>query len=487
VLLDFAVDRYEGLVDTIVSSIPGRTFAFIARVEMIMKPLKQVTHFATFRTGIIVVALMMVLALSLTSTRRVGPTVLAANVFGVESAAAAEHSGTEIRRFRANVPDAALTDLRRRALATRWPDRETVTDQSQGAPLEKLQALVRYWGTGYDWRKAEAKLNRLPQFTTNIDGVDIHFIHVRSRHKNALPVILTHGWPGSVFEFIKVIDPLTDPTAHGGRADSAFDVVIPSIPGYGFSGKPTGTGWDPDRVARVWTELMKRLDYSRYVAQGGDWGAPITSAMARQAPAGLLGIHLNLPATVPPEVVAAIPSGVAPTGLSTQERAVFDSLVTYAKKGNSAYVTMLTARPQTVGYGATDSPAGLAAWMLGHPGFALWKYGADPEQSPTKDEVLDNFTLYWLTNSAASAGRLYWENAGRGVTSSAAQMTTDIALPVGITVFPEDVYLPPETWARRAYRNLSYFHQVDKGGHFAAWEQPELFSAELRAAFKSLR
>ncbi len=345
------------------------------------------------------------------------------------------------------------------------------------------------WGSGYDWRKVEATLNALPQFTTNIDGLDIYFIHVRSRHKNALPVLITHGWPGSVLELLKVIGPLTDPTAHGGSAEDAFDVVIPSVPGYGFSGKPTGTGWDPDHIARVWAELMKRLGYTRYVAQGGDWGAPISSAMARQTAAGLLGIHLNLPATVPPEVAAVLPTGgPAPAGLSEKERAVFDALITYARKGSSAYFGMMTARPQTIGYGVTDSPAFLAAWILVHPGFAQWTYGADPEKSPTKDDVLDDITLYWLTNSATSAGRLYWENGARGsVLSAAAQKTAEIALPVAITVFPEDVYRPPETWARRAYRNLIYFHEVDKGGHFAAWEQPELFSAELRAAFRSLR
>jgi pimeloyl-ACP methyl ester carboxylesterase len=394
----------------------------------------------------------------------------------------------EIRAFQVHVPEEALTDLRRRLAATRWPDRETVSDGSQGAPLEKMQKLVRYWGSDYDWRRAEAKLNALPQFTTNIDGVDIHFIHVRSRHENALPVIITHGWPGSVLELIKVIGPLTDPTAHGGRAEDAFDVVIPSVPGYGFSGKPTGKGWDPERIARAWAELMKRLGYSRYVAQGGDWGAPISSAMARQAPPGLLGIHLNLPATVPPEVAAALAGGPVPAGLSEQERGVLESLKTYNKSGNSAYFTMLTARPQTIGYGLADSPAGLAAFMLVHPGFAQWTYGDDPGRSPTKDDVLDDITLYWLTNSAASSARLYWENGARGsVIAAAAQKTSEIALPVAITVFPEDVYRPPESWARRAYRNLIYFHEVDRGGHFAAWEQPELFSAELRAAFRPLR
>ena len=393
-----------------------------------------------------------------------------------------------IRPFTVHVPQAELDDLRRRIAATRWSDRETVTDRSQGVQLEKLQALVRYWGTDYDWRKAEAKLNALPQFMTTIDGVDIHFIHVRSRHPNALPLIMTHGWPGSVFELLKTIGPLTDPPAYGGRAEDAFDLVLPSMPGYGFSGKPTGTGWDPDHIARAWAELMKRLGYTRYVAQGGDWGAPISSAMARQAPAGLLGIHINLPATVPPEVAAVLAGGgPAPAGLSEKERAVFESLITSAKMGNTAYVVMMTARPQTIGYGVTDSPAGLAAWLLGHPGFAQWTYGGDPEQSPTKDEVLDDITLYWLTNSGTSAARLYWENAGRGVTSAAAQKTAEISLPVAITVFPDEVYRAPETWARRAYRNLIYFHEVDKGGHFAAWEQPELFAAELRAAFRSLR
>jgi pimeloyl-ACP methyl ester carboxylesterase len=391
-----------------------------------------------------------------------------------------------IRPFRIRVPEKALTDLRRRLAATRWPDRET--DPSQGTQLARLQELVRYWGSRYDWRKAEAKLNALPQFVTTIDEVDIHFIHVRSRHKNALPVLISHGWPGSIIEQLKVIGPLTDPTAHGGSADDAFDVVIPSLPGYGFSGRPTGAGWDPERIARAWTELMRRLGYTRYVAQGGDWGTPISSAMARQAPPGLLGIHINLPATIPAEAAAALGGGPLPPGLSEKERAVIDALMAYNKAGSSAYFTMMTARPQTVGYGATDSPAGLAAWVLVHPGFKDWKYGADPAQSPTRDDVLDNITLYWLTNTATSAARLYWENGTRGsVIVAPAQKTSEIALPVAITVFPDDVYRAPETWARQAYRNLTYFHEVDKGGHFAAWEQPELFSAELRAAFKPLR
>lgn len=395
--------------------------------------------------------------------------------------------GDSIRPFRARVPQEALDDLRRRITATRWPDRETVNDQSQGAQLAQLQELVRYWGNGYDWRRAEAKLNASPQFVTNIDGVDIHFIHVRSRHKNALPLIISHGWPGSVFEQIKLIGPLTDPTAFGGRAEDAFDVVIPSLPGFGFSARPTEAGWGLERIGRAWDVLMKRLGYTRYVAQGGDWGAGIVGAMGRQAPAGLLGIHTNLPATVPPEVGAALAGGPAPAGLSEQEHAVFEALRRYGQNGNRAYLAMMGARPQAVGYGLTDSPAGLAAFMLVHPGFAEWTYGKDPGQSPTRDDVLDDFSLYWLTNSAASSARLYWENRDQNLISAASQKTAEIKVPVAITVFPAEVYRAPETWARRAFRNLIYFHEAERGGHFAAWEHPELFAAELRAAFKSFR
>src|SRR5262245_55808672 len=392
-----------------------------------------------------------------------------------------------VRPFRVDTPEEALVDLRRRVLATRWPDGETVNDQSQGIQLGKLKPLVEYWGTGYDWRRTEAKLNALPQFLTRIDGLDIHFIHVPSGHPSALPLIMTHGWPGSVLELLKTVEPLTNPTAHGGRPEDAFHLVMPSMPGFGFSEKPTDAGWGPDRIARVWAELMKRLGYTRYVAQGGDWGAPVSSAMARLAPAGLLGIHINLPAVVPPQVTAAIAAGgPAPAGLSEKERATFDVLSASAKKGSRSYAAMMGTGPQTVGYGLTDSPAGLAAWMLGHPGFSHWTYdSSDPEKSP--DEVLDDITLYWLTNTATSAGRLYWEYSGRAVTSAAAEKTDQIALPVAITVFPKENYRAPESWARRAYRNLIYFNEVDRGGHFAAWEQPELFSAELRAAFKPLR
>jgi pimeloyl-ACP methyl ester carboxylesterase len=393
-----------------------------------------------------------------------------------------------VRPFSVDMPEETLDDLRRRIAATRWPDKETVGDQSQGAQLDTLQALVRYWGADYDWRMLEATLNTLPQLMTEIDGLDLHFMHIRSPHPNALPLIMTHGWPGSVVELLKVIGPLTDPPAHGGRAEDAFDVVIPSMPGYGFSARPTETGWGPDRIGRAWDVLMKRLGYTRYVSQGGDWGAVVAEAMGRQAPAGLLGIHINLPATVPPQVATALASGgPAPAGLSEKERAVFESSRTYVKQGNAAYFVMLTARPQAVGYGMTDSPAGLASWLLVHPGFAQWMYDGDPEKSPTRDDVLDDITLYWLTNTATSSARLYWENGGRSPTVAAAQKTDEISIPVAITVFPGESYRSPETWARRAYPNLTYFREVDKGGHFAAWEQPELFSTELRAAFRSLR
>lgn len=391
----------------------------------------------------------------------------------------------EIRPFRVRIPQAPLTDLRRRLAATRWPEQETVSDQSQGIQLVILKKLVRYWQHDYDWRKGEAKLNAFPHFVTTIDGVAIHFIHVKSRHPNALPLIITHGWPGSVFEQLKIIGPLTNPTAHRGRPEDAFDLVIPSIPGFSFSGKPTGTGWDPDHIARVWAQLMKRLGYTHYVAQGGDWGSPISSAMARLAPAGLRGIHINLPATIPPEVAAVLASGgPAPAGLSEKERVAFDTLDIFYKN-KRAYALFMGTRPQTVGYGLTDSPVGLAAWLLGHPGFAPWTAN-DDHKSPTKDQVLDNITLYWLTNSAVSSARLYWENRS-SILSAAAQKTAEISLPVSITVFPGEEYRAPETWARRAYGNLIYFNEVESGGHFAAWEEPQLFSEEIRAAFRSLR
>jgi len=383
-----------------------------------------------------------------------------------------------IRSFRINVPEAELADLRRRVLATRFPDKETVSDRAQGVQLAKFQELIRYWGADYDWRKIERQLNALPQFVTTIDGVDIHFIHVRSKEPNALPIIITHGWPGSIIEQLKVIDPLTNPAAFGGKAEDAFDVVIPSIPGFGFSGKPTEKGWGPDRIAKAWSELMNRLGYRRYVAQGGDWGSSISTSMARQNVPGLLGIHINLPATVPPEVATILAAGgPIPPGLSEKERAAYESLDTFFKKYR-AYGAMMGTRPQTIGYALTDTPAGLAAWIYDYN-------NGEPERLLNRDDVLDDITLYWLTNSAASAARIYWETGGRSVT--VAQKTEEISLPVAITVFPGEVYRAPETWARRAYRNLIYFNEVEKGGHFAAWEQPQLFAEEIRAAFRTLR
>jgi pimeloyl-ACP methyl ester carboxylesterase len=396
---------------------------------------------------------------------------------GMPGAAAGKDA---IRPFRVNVPQEQLDDLRQRIVATRWPDQETVTDRTQGVRLAKFQELVGYWGTGYDWRKAEARLNALPQFMTEIDGLDIHFVHVRSPHANALPLIMTHGWPGSVFELLDTVGPLTDPVSHGASAADAFDLVLPSMPGYGFSAKPKGTGWNPERIARAWSELMKRLGYTHYVAQGGDWGSPVSSAMARQAPVGLLGIHINLPATVPPEIAKLLGGGgPAPAELSEKERAAFDSLAHFFKNYR-AYAAMMGTRPQTIGYALTDSPAGLAAWIYDYN-------NGEPERLLDRDQLLDDITLYWLTNSAASSARLYWETSGQSVILAAAQKTAEISLPVAITVFPEEVYRAPETWARRAYRNLIYYREAEKGGHFAAWEEPELFTAELRDAFRSLR
>lgn len=390
-----------------------------------------------------------------------------------------------IRPFHIHVPEEALTDLRRRIAATRWPDKETVADQSQGVQLATMKELARYWATDYDWRKCEAKLNALPQFITAIDGVDIHFIHVRSKLKNALPIILTHGWPGSPLEFLKVIGPLTDPVAYGGRAEDAFDVVIPAIPGYGFSGRPTDLGWNPDRVARAWDVLMKRLGYTRYVSQGGDHGSVISDALARLAPQGLLGIHLTMPATIPANLVKGINSGdPAPAKLTAPERQAYNTLSTFFGR-NAAYGAMMVTRPQTVGYAFADSPGSLAAWT--YEKIAEWSDSdGQPERVIGRDEILDDITLYWLTNTGASSSRFYWENNNNNF-SAAAQKTDQIKVPVAITVFPHEIYRAPESWSRQAYPSLYYFHEVDKGGHFAAWEQPELFSKELRAAFKSLR
>lgn len=393
---------------------------------------------------------------------------------------AAASGGPAIRPFRIDVPDAQLTDLRRRIAATRWPEPETVDDRSQGNQLTTLQDIVRHWGTDYDWRRIEARLNALPMFMTEIDGIDIHFIHVRSRHENALPLIVTHGWPGSIIEQLKIIDPLTNPTAHGAGAADAFHLVIPSMPGFGFSGKPKKTGWAPDRIARAWTELMRRLGYTHYVAQGGDWGAAVSSAMARQGAPGLLGIHINLPATVPSEIAAVLASGKpAPARLTEKERAAFNALDLFYRKYR-AYGAIMGTRPQTIGYALSDSPVGLAAWIFDYNNGEL-------ERRLGRDDVLDNVTLYWLTGSAASAARIYWETAGQSIVLSAAQKTSEISLPVAISVFPDEVYRAPETWARQAYPNLAYFNEVEKGGHFAAWEQPALLTAELRAALRPLR
>ncbi|MFL6743142.1 MAG: epoxide hydrolase family protein, partial [Sphingomicrobium sp.] len=393
-----------------------------------------------------------------------------------------------IRPFRVNVPDASLADLRHRVLATRWPEKETVNDRSQGVQLAKLQELVRYWGTDYDWRKVEAKLNALPQFITTIDGLDIHFIHVRSRHPNALPVIITHGWPGSITEQLKVIGPLTDPTAHGGRAQDAFDVVIPSMPGYGFSGKPTAVGWNPDRIARAWAELMKRVGYTRYVAQGGDWGAFVVDQMALQAPPGLLAIHTNMPAVVPADVQKALDTGAGPpSGLAADERRAYDQLVRTFKQVD--YARIMGSRPQTL-YGLTDSPVFLAAWLLDHndadaqPAAAVTaglRRTSSATGELTRDEILDNITLYWLTNTGVSSSRLYWEYKGGFFNAKG------VKTPVAVTVFPSEQYEAPRSWTERAYPRLIHYNRVDKGGHFAAWEQPGIFVSELRAAFESVR
>lgn len=390
-----------------------------------------------------------------------------------------------VRPFKIQVPDRALDDLRHRIQATRWPDKETVGDTSQGVQLAKLQALVNYWGTGYDWRKVEAQLNALPQFVTTIDGVDVQFIHVRSKNPNALPLILTHGWPGSPLEFVKAIGPLTDPVAYGGRVEDSFDVVIPAIPGHGFSGRPTELGWGPGRVAQAWDVLMKRLGYTRYVSQGGDHGSVISDALALQKPSGLLGIHVNMPPTVPPELVKGILGGEpAPAGLAGDERTAYDTLSKFFGR-NAAYGALMVTRPQTIGYGLCDSPVELAAFM--YEKIAEWTDSqGQPERVLSRDEILDDITLYWLTNSGASSSRFYWENNNNNF-SAAHQKTAQITVPVAVTVFPGEIYRAPKSWTQRAYPTLSYFHEVEKGGHFAAWEQPALFASELREAFRPMR
>jgi len=401
-----------------------------------------------------------------------------------EPGAAAEDA--TIRPFQVSVSEEELADLRRRIAATRWPSKELVADDSQGVQLATLQALARYWAAEYDWRRCEAKLNALPQFTTEIDGLRIHFIHVKSPHENALPLVITHGWPGSVVELLEVVGPLTDPTAHGGGAEDAFDLVLPSLPGYGFSGEPAEVGWNAGRVASAWAELMRRLGYTRYVAQGGDQGAGVTDAMGRQAPDGLLGVHFNFLHAAPRELLmAALNLRLA---FSEEDRAQFGKFAAILRRG---YIAEMGEHPQTIGYPLLDSPVGLAAWMLDHDADSYQKIShafldGQPSGNLTRDHILDNITLYWLTNTAASAARLYWET-GRSATAAFKQPPPHVSLPVAFTVFPGEIFQAPRHWVKKAYHNLIYFNEVDRGGHFAAWEEPELFSEEMRASFRSLR
>ena len=393
-------------------------------------------------------------------------------------------TATAILPFHLEISDDELTELRRRITATRWPSTELVADRSQGVQLSPLQKLARFWVTDYDWRTAEAKLNALPQFTTKIDGVEIHFIHVKSAHENALPLIMTHGWPGSVIEFLETVGPLTDPTAHGGKAEDAFDLVLPSIPGYGFSGEPTELGWGPGRVAQAWAELMQRLGYTHYVAQGGDVGASITDAMGRQAPKGLVGIHTNL-------LVTGLGGGEHPSD-TDEEKAALAALATFRASGFGYFLEQAT-RPQTIGYALLDSPLALAAWLLDHDTDSYYKIShafvdGQPAGNLTRDHILDNITLYWLTRTGASAARSYWESGqAQAAAQASGQAPPDVSLPVGFTQFPDEIFRAPRTWVEQSYPNVIYFSKADKGGHFAAWEEPELFSKEVRAAFGSLR
>ncbi|MDF2193541.1 epoxide hydrolase family protein [Paraflavitalea sp. CAU 1676] len=422
----------------------------------------------------------------LTNTMVAGAIMMQSTLGNAQSVAPASLSSEPtIRPFQVKVPAKKLEDLKRRILATQWPEPENVKDASQGVQYATMQALAKYWTTSYDWRNMEAKLNALPQFVTTIDGVDIHFIHVRSKHKNALPVIITHGWPGSIIEQMKVIGPLTDPTAYGGKAEDAFDVVIPSLPGHGFSGKPTELGWTAARIAKAWIELMNRLGYKKYVAQGGDWGNAVTELMALQTPPGLVGIHTNMAATVPADIAKALSTGVKPADLSPDEKNAYEQLDYFYKTG-LGYANEMGLRPQTL-YGIADSPIGLAAWMLDHDArsYALIaRVFAGETEGLTKDDIIDNITLYWLTNTAVSSARLYWETfqAKAGFFDP-----RNVTIPVAVSAFPDEIYAAPKSWAEKAYPHLIYFNKLEKGGHFAAWEQPTLFTQELRAAFKSLR
>jgi pimeloyl-ACP methyl ester carboxylesterase len=391
-------------------------------------------------------------------------------------------AASEIRPFRVDMPDEAIADLQRRVAATRRPSRELVDDRSQGVQLATIQELARYWRSEYDWRACEARLNALPQFTTDIDGVDIHFIHVKSPHANALPLIMTHGWPGSIIELLDVVGPLTDPTAYGGRPEDAFDLVLPSLPGYGFSSEPAEIGWDPGRIARAWAELMHRLGYTRYVAQGGDVGSAVTDAMGRQAPDGLIGIHLNL-------LLTALAGGAKPAE-TEKERAAIEQTKTFRESGYGYFLEQAT-RPQTIGYALLDSPVALAAWMLDHDTDSYEKISrafvdGQPAGNLTRDRIIDNITLYWLTGTGASAAREYWET-GQAQARAAGQVQPEVSLPVGFTTFPGEIFRAPRSWVEAAYPNLTYFNEVDKGGHFAAWEEPELFATEIQTAFRPLR
>jgi pimeloyl-ACP methyl ester carboxylesterase len=421
--------------------------------------------------------------------RSVLATTAAAGALGVlsQSTPEAAEGDSAIRPFRINVPDEKLVDLRRRIAATLWPEKEIVEDTSQGVQLRTMQSLARYWATEHDWRKVEAKLNALPQFITEIDGLDIHFIHVRSKHEDALPMIVTHGWPGSIIEQLKIIDPLTNPTAHGASASDAFHLVIPSLPGYGFSGKPTAPGWNPPRIARAWATLMQRLAYTRYVAQGGDWGNAVTENMALQQPPGLLGIHTNMPATVPANISKALARGEPPPAdLTPEERNAWNQLDFFNKAG-LGYAIEMNNRPQTL-YGIVDSPVGLAAWMIDHDARSqemIARVFDGRTEGLTRDDVLDNVTLYWMTNTAISSARLYWDNAHNP--TGGFFDPRGIKISVAVSVFPDEIYAAPRSWTERAYPKLIHYNRLDKGTHFAAWEQPELFCAEMRTAFRSLR
>jgi pimeloyl-ACP methyl ester carboxylesterase len=453
-----------------------------------MKSLERLIQRMTWRAGILMFAAIVVLALSSSSGAGTELLMLAATAVGAATqvpVVAAENSDTAIRPFRVTIPEKELVDLRRRVSAMRWPTKELVGDRTQGVQLATLKELARYWTTDYDWRKAEARLNAFPQFVTKIDGVDIHFLHVKSRHPDAMPLIITHGWPGSVIELLDVIDPLTNPTAHGGSAEDAFHVVIPSLPGYGFSGEPTELGWESGRIARAWATLMERVGYTRYVAQGGDVGAAVTDAMGRQAPKGLVGIHVNL-------LAGALGFVDKLPAKSEQERAAHKAVATFRASGFGYFLEQST-RPQTIGYSLLDSPVGLAAWLLDHDTDSYYKISrafvdGKPAGRLTRESIVDNITLYWLTRTGASAARWYWE---LGQVLAAAGMggapPPPVSVPVGFTTFPGEIWAAPRSWVETAYPGLAYFNEVDRGGHFAAWEEPALFASEVRAAFKQLR